>query len=59
MPKLPRISGAEVVRALRHLGFEQLRQSGCHVIMRRESKIDSETNMPHWVIVLPELNRPG
>ena len=38
MPKLPRISGAEVVRALRHLGFEQVRQSGSHVIMRRESK---------------------
>jgi predicted RNA binding protein YcfA (HicA-like mRNA interferase family) len=38
MPKLPRISGAEVVRALRRLGFEQVRQSGSHVIMRRESK---------------------
>ena len=38
MPKLPRISGAEVVRALRRLGFEQVRQSGSHVIMRRESR---------------------
>lgn len=38
MPKLPRISGAEVVRALRRLGFEQVRQSGSHVILRRESK---------------------
>ena len=38
MPKLPRISGAEIVRALRRLGFEQVRQSGSHVIMRRESK---------------------
>ena len=38
MPKLPRISGAEVVRALRCLGFEQVRQSGSHVILRRESK---------------------
>jgi predicted RNA binding protein YcfA (HicA-like mRNA interferase family) len=37
MPKLPRISGAEVIRALRRLGFEQIRQSGSHVIMRRES----------------------
>ena len=37
MPKLPRISGAAVIRALRRLGFEQIRQSGSHVIMRRES----------------------
>ena len=38
MPKLPRVSGAEVVRALERLGFVKLRQSGSHVIMRRESK---------------------
>lgn len=37
MPELPRVSGAEVVRALQHLGFQQVRQSGSHVIMRRES----------------------
>ena len=35
MPKLPRISGAEVVRALIRLGFEKIRQSGSHVVMRR------------------------
>jgi predicted RNA binding protein YcfA (HicA-like mRNA interferase family) len=38
MPKLPRVSGAAVVRALEHLGFVKLRQSGSHVIMRRQSK---------------------
>jgi predicted RNA binding protein YcfA (HicA-like mRNA interferase family) len=38
MPKLPRVSGANVVRALQRLGFEKLRQSGSHVIMRRGSK---------------------
>ena len=38
MPKLPRVSGANVVRALERLGFEKLRQSGSHVIMRRGSK---------------------
>lgn len=36
MPKLPRISGAEVVRALERLGFHKVRQSGSHVIMKRE-----------------------
>jgi predicted RNA binding protein YcfA (HicA-like mRNA interferase family) len=38
MPKLPRISGAEAQRALERLGFNKLRQSGSHVIMRREAK---------------------
>ena len=38
MPKLPRTSGATVVRALERLGFEKVRQSGSHVIMRRGSK---------------------
>lgn len=38
MPKLPRASGAEVVRALERLGFSQVRQSGSHVVMRREGK---------------------
>jgi predicted RNA binding protein YcfA (HicA-like mRNA interferase family) len=38
MPKLPRVSGAAVVRALERLGFEKARQSGSHVIMRRGSK---------------------
>ncbi|MEQ1694066.1 MAG: type II toxin-antitoxin system HicA family toxin [Gemmatimonas sp.] len=38
MPKLPRVSGADIVRALERLGFIQLRQSGSHVILRRQSK---------------------
>ena len=38
MPKLPRVSGAEAQRALERLGFIKLRQSGSHVVMRRESK---------------------
>jgi predicted RNA binding protein YcfA (HicA-like mRNA interferase family) len=37
MPKLPRLSGAELVRALEKLGFEQKRQSGSHVVLRRGS----------------------
>ena len=38
MPKLPRVSGAEVVRALERLGFVKARQSGSHVVMKCESK---------------------
>ena len=35
MGKLPRVSGAEVVRTLRSLGFVVARQSGSHIVMRR------------------------
>lgn len=38
MPKLPHVSGAEVQRALERLGFFKVRQSGSHVILKRESK---------------------
>jgi len=38
MPKLPRISGPAIVRVLERLGFENIRQSGSHVVMRRGSK---------------------
>ena len=38
MPQLPRLSGAEAIRALERLGFVNVRQSGSHVIMRKESK---------------------
>lgn len=35
MPKLPRVSGRECVRALEVLGFAQVRQRGSHLVMRR------------------------
>ena len=35
MPKLPRISGAEAVRAFQRLGFQIARQKGSHIVMRR------------------------
>ena len=35
MPKLPILSGAEVVKMLERLGFVQVRQRGSHVVMRR------------------------
>ena len=38
MPKMPRVSGAEAIRALQRLGFEKARQNGSHVVMRRASR---------------------
>lgn len=37
--KLPRdVSGVEVARALRRLGFAELRQTGSHLILRKEGR---------------------
>jgi predicted RNA binding protein YcfA (HicA-like mRNA interferase family) len=38
MPKLPRISSREAIRALERLGFEKVRQTGSHVVMKRVSE---------------------
>jgi predicted RNA binding protein YcfA (HicA-like mRNA interferase family) len=35
MPKLPRLSGADVIGALATLGFVQVRQRGSHVVLKR------------------------
>lgn len=35
MPKLPVLSGREIVSTLQRLGFETVRQRGSHVVMRR------------------------
>lgn len=40
MPKLPRISSREAIRALERLGFEQVRQTGSRVVMKRETEED-------------------
>lgn len=37
MPKLPRISSKEGIRTLEHLGFYQNRQTGSHVIMKKQT----------------------
>jgi predicted RNA binding protein YcfA (HicA-like mRNA interferase family) len=37
VPKLPHLSGDEIVRALGRLGFIRARQKGSHVVMKRGS----------------------
>lgn len=37
MPKLPRTSGAAVVRALERLGFARVRQQGSHVVLKKQT----------------------
>ncbi len=36
MPRLPLVSGRQAIRALERLGFEQVRQRGSHVVLRRQ-----------------------
>jgi len=35
LPKLPRVSGAQAIRAMEKLGFTQVRQRGSHVVLKR------------------------
>lgn len=37
MPKLPQVSGREVVHALERAGFHFLRQTGSHIHLRRDN----------------------
>ena len=38
MPKTPRISSREAIRALERLGFDQVLQTGSHVVMKKETE---------------------
>jgi predicted RNA binding protein YcfA (HicA-like mRNA interferase family) len=38
MPRMPRISSKEAIRELERLGFEQIRQTGSHIVMKKETE---------------------
>lgn len=40
MPKLPRVKASEVIRALERLGFQQVRQKGSHVILKKQILVE-------------------
>jgi len=44
---LPVLSGREVIRALRKIGYERDRQKGSHIVLR-------QTAYPHRRIVVPD-----
>lgn len=39
MPKLPHLSGAQIIRILERLGFVVVRQNGSHVVLRKDSSV--------------------
>lgn len=47
MSDLPRISGRELVKALKKIGYEQDRQRGSHIILR-------QTDSPHRRVTVPD-----
>lgn len=47
MSELPGVSGREVVKALRQVGYEQDRQRGSHIVLR-------QTVEPHRRVVVPD-----
>ncbi|MFO1430654.1 MAG: type II toxin-antitoxin system HicA family toxin [Candidatus Competibacteraceae bacterium] len=47
MSELPLVSGREVVKALRKLGYEQDRQRGSHIVLR-------QVTYPHRRVIVPD-----
>ncbi len=35
MPKFPGLSGSDIIKALQKLGFHVIRQSGSHIVLKR------------------------
>ena len=56
MPKLPRISGKDAVKAFKKLGWIVSRQRGSHIIMTKESSIYT-LSIPNKSILAPGLLR--
>lgn len=52
MPKLPRLPAAAVVAALKRLGFDEVRQKGSHLVLRRTS-INADGTHAAVICVVP------
>jgi predicted RNA binding protein YcfA (HicA-like mRNA interferase family) len=51
-PRLPRITAAELLRALRRDGWQQVRQSGSHVTLKHLRKRGTVTVPKHGHVIL-------
>jgi len=43
MQKLPVLSGLELVKLLRKVGFEENRQKGSHIILVKQTEVEKKT----------------
>jgi len=58
MPKLPQVSGNEIVKLLQHLGYEVVRQRGSHIRLRKVTPVGEHniTVSAHRVLAKGTLN---
>ncbi len=56
MPKLPRISGKDAVKAFKKLGWKVSRQRGSHIVMTKDGSIYS-LSIPNKRTLAPGLLR--
>ncbi|MBI4148231.1 type II toxin-antitoxin system HicA family toxin [Candidatus Woesearchaeota archaeon] len=59
MPKLPRLSGQEVIKILSQTGFQIARQKGSHIIVTKQTdsgKVACETSVLVYFFFLPFHN---
>jgi predicted RNA binding protein YcfA (HicA-like mRNA interferase family) len=55
MPKLPRVSGATIIKALKQAGYFQVRQQGSHVRLAHRER--APTTVPLHDVIGPGLLR--
>jgi predicted RNA binding protein YcfA (HicA-like mRNA interferase family) len=55
MPRLPRVSGREAVRAFRRAGFEVRRERGSHIIMTKPGMSETLSVPDHDDLALGTL----
>ncbi len=46
MPKLPRVSGKEIIKALSRMGFEHIRTRGSHAILNKQDEQRGKITVP-------------
>ena len=46
MPKLPRVSGKEIIKALSKIAFQHIRTSGSHAILTKTDKEKGKITIP-------------
>jgi predicted RNA binding protein YcfA (HicA-like mRNA interferase family) len=56
MPKLPQLSGREIMRALESAGFYFLRQTGSHIHLRRDEPFAQVSVPNHRTVKRGTLN---
>jgi predicted RNA binding protein YcfA (HicA-like mRNA interferase family) len=55
MPRVPRLSSREVVKAFRSLGWNEVRRSGSHIILVREGHLATLSVPDHKEVAVGTL----